>query len=192
MVITYSTELDLEAGTFLVSYHLTKYGEVLSFKLGDCSTGEPYVRLHSACLFGEAFLSKHCDCKDQLQNSLKKIADHGRGIIMYGFQEGRGIGIEKKIKAMEIQRVENIDTVEAFAKLGLPPDLRTYDMMIEALKDFEISKEINVISNNPKKLEALEKAGYTIKKLIEIDIELTKHNMLERSCKRDKLHYLID
>jgi 3,4-dihydroxy 2-butanone 4-phosphate synthase/GTP cyclohydrolase II len=192
MVITTSTILKLKTGDFKVSYHVTSHGEILSFSLGDLKNSVPIVRLHSACLFGEAFYSKHCDCYEQLHKSLKIIKKHGSGVVIYGSQEGRGIGMEQKIKAMELQRVENLDTVDAFKKLGFPPDLRKYDSMIQALNDLEINKEIILVSNNPNKERALKDAGFNIKQMINIEIKLTKHNKHERLTKKNKMGYYID
>ena len=192
MSIKSTTILDLNSGKFKVSYHSTNHGEVVSFSFGDLKKSVPIVRLHSACLFGEAFLSKHCDCFEQLQKSLNLIKKHGCGVVVYGFQEGRGIGLEKKIKAMEIQRLENLDTFDAFKKLGLPPDLREYDTMIEALKDLNTNKNIILVSNNPDKIKSTEKGGYCIKKIIKLKVKLNKYIQHERLAKKNKMGYYMD
>jgi GTP cyclohydrolase II len=162
MAITNSTKLQLEYGEYKVSYHLTGTDEVVSFMYGDMSKKVPLVRLQSACLFGETFLSKHCDCRDQLLNSLKYITENESGVLVYAYQEGRGIGLDRKIQAMELQRTEKLDTVEAFRRLGFPPDLRDYDGMIEALKDLDTPRVISLISNNPVKIEAVKRAVYKL------------------------------
>ncbi len=192
MVITTRTILDLAPGTFNTFYHRNKSGEAVSFSLGDLKNNVPIVRLHSACLFGEAFHSLHCDCAEQLLKSLKLIKKKGSGVVIYGFQEGRGIGLEKKIQAMGIQRIENLDTVEAFKKLGLSPDLREYDALIEALNDLKINKNIAIVSNNPNKINSLKKAGYKIVDIIKLDVKLNKHIKNERLTKKNKMGYYID
>jgi len=192
MAITSTTILHLKEGKFKTSYHLTDYGEVISFSIGDVKNSIPIVRLHSACLFGEAFLSNHCDCFEQLHKSMSLIKKHRCGVVIYGFQEGRGLGLEKKIRAMEIQRAENLDTVEAFKKMGFPSDLRKYDAMIEALNDLKINKNIILISNNPEKIGSLEKAGYIIKKLIKLKVKPNKLIEHERLTKKNKMGYYID
>lgn len=192
MTITSKTILKLASGDFITSYHKTNYGEVVSFSLGDLKNSIPIVRFHSACLFGEAFLSKHCDCFEQLQKSLNLIKRNGCGVVVYGFQEGRGIGLEKKIKVMEIQRVENIDTIDAFKRIGLPPDLREYEGMIEALNDLGVNRNILIISNNPNKINALKNGGYHIKKIIKLKVKLNKYIKNERLTKKNKMGYYID
>lgn len=192
MTITNTTILQLKFGEFKTSYHKTPHGEVVSFSLGKTHQTIPVVRIHSACLFGEAFLSKHCDCSEQLLNTLKLIKKHGSGVVVYGFQEGRGIGLDLKIRAMELQRTKHLDTVDAFKQLGLKPDLRDYNAMIDALDDLKIKKEIMVVSNNPEKIDAFIRAGYIIKKIIKLKVRLNKYNKDERLTKKNKLGYYID
>jgi 3,4-dihydroxy 2-butanone 4-phosphate synthase / GTP cyclohydrolase II len=192
MTITQSTILKLKFGDFTTTYHKNKTGEAVAFSLGDIKNTIPIVRIHSACLFGEAFLSKHCDCKDQLHQTFELIKKHGCGIVVYGFQEGRGIGLEQKIKAMEIQRINDCDTVEAFKQLGLKPDLREYSVLTAALKDLNINKEIILVTNNPEKEKAIKKAGYKIKELVKIEVKLNKYIENERLTKKNKLGYYID
>jgi 3,4-dihydroxy 2-butanone 4-phosphate synthase / GTP cyclohydrolase II len=192
MTITENTILKLKFGDFKTTYHKNKTGEAVSFSHGNIKNDTPIVRIHSACLFGEAFLSKHCDCKDQLHRTFELIKKHGCGVIVYGFQEGRGIGLEKKIKAMEIQRLHDCDTVEAFAELGLKPDLREYSVLTDALKDLNTNKEIILVTNNPEKEKAIKKAGYHIKELVKIKVRLNKYIKHERLTKKNKLGYYID
>lgn len=192
MTITNKTIITLEFGNFEVAHHLTPHGESLSFSYGNVQKGMPIVRLHSACLFGEAFFSLHCDCGTQLRETLGRISKNGSGTIIYGFQEGRGIGIDRKIAAMEIQRTKKIDTVEAFREMGFPPDMRSYDAMIEAIKDLKVCKSIRVISNNPNKINALKNAGFQIKQIIKLRIVLNEHNKNELITKKRKLGHYID
>ena len=192
MSITESTWLKLKFGRFKVCYHKNKNGECVSFSYGDLKNKTPIVRIHSSCLFGEIFFSKHCDCQQQLEKTLKRIKKNRSGVIIYTYAEGRGIGLEKKIKAMEIQRTQKVDTLEAFAKIGLPSDTRHYKAEIGALEDLNINKNIMVVSNNPTKIKSLKKAGYTIKKNIKIKIRLNKDIKDELLTKKNKMGYYTD
>jgi len=193
MAIVSSTILHLKYGDFKTSYHRSRYGECVSFTLGDNKKIIPIVRFHSACLFGEAFFSNHCDCGQQLSQTLQKIKKHGSGIVVYGFDEGRGIGLEKKIKSMGLEQSQKLNTVEAFKKLGYEKhDYRNYKKEIQALKDLDVCEEILLVSNNPDKIKALKDAGYAIKKHIKLRIKINKYNKNELMLKRDKLNYYID
>jgi GTP cyclohydrolase II len=123
--------------------------------------------------------------------SLKKIKVHGSGVVIYGFQEGRGIGLNNKIKAIQSEHSKGLDTVEAFKELGFAPDLREYDAMIAALNDLKISKDIYLITENPNKIKNLEKAGYRIKKILKLRIKVNRYNRKELLAKKNKLNYAI-
>ncbi|MDP2860838.1 MAG: GTP cyclohydrolase II RibA [bacterium] len=193
MAITETTVLHLKFADFTTSYHKTKYGDCLSFSLGDVTRDTPIVRIHSACLFGEVFYSLHCDCGQQIKKSLQMIKKHGSGVIVYTYAEGRGIGIENKIKSMETEMRFHLDTVEAFSKLGFEkPDLRDYTREVQALKDLKLSKKVILISNNPQKIQALTDAGYRIKKTVTLKIKLNEYNSRELFVKKHKLNYLLD
>jgi GTP cyclohydrolase II len=191
MSVTEVTYLDLEYGVFKISFHRYKDESCVSFVLGDVTEGSPIVRIHSSCLFGESFHGLDCDCADQLHSTLSQIQSAGKGVVVYQFAEGRGIGLEQKIKSLELQRVNKIDTVEAFKILGYPSDLRTYDEVVQALKDLHVAKDIKVASQNPHKIAALKKAGYNITKLLDMDVMVTEHNRPELHAKKHKLGYEI-
>ena len=123
------------------------------------------VRLHSECLTGDIFGSKRCDCGDQLHKSLESINEKGEGLLIYLRQEGRGIGIYNKLKAYNLQD-QGHDTVEANHLLGFKDDLRDFAVAAQIIKDFGI-KSINILTNNPKKIESLEKYGVDVKKRID-------------------------
>lgn len=190
-MITASTIIKTEFGNFKVSYH--KFGKKIcvSFSFGDLSKNEPIVRFHSACLFGEAFHSLHCDCQHQITKVMSLIQTNGNGVIVYSYQEGRGIGLENKIKAMELERTEKIDTVEAFKKLGFnKADCRDYDIEIKALKELNLAKKIKTFSGNPHKIKVLEKVGYIVEKIIpEEPLDLSDLAKKEREVKVKKLGY---
>ncbi len=192
MSITTKTILKLQYGDFTTCYHETKTGECISLSYGDITKPLPVVRIHSSCLFGESFLSLHCECRNQLEETLKQIKKNGSGVIIYTYAEGRGIGLEKKIKAMEVQRTKNLDTVQAFEFLGLQPDLRTYSTEVTALKELYVNRNIKLVSNNPNKINALNKAGFVIKKIVKLTIKLNEYNSKELITKKTKLGYYID
>jgi len=191
MTITALTIIKTEFGNFKVSYH--KFGKKIcvSFSYGDLTKNEPIVRFHSACLFGEAFHSLHCDCQHQISKVMSLIQTNGNGVIVYSYQEGRGIGLENKIKAMELERKEKLDTVEAFKRLGFDKaDCRDYDTEIKALKELNLAKKIKTFSGNPKKIEALKKDGYIVDVIIpEEPLDLSDIARKEREIKVKKLGY---
>ncbi len=191
MVIVASTIIKTEFSDFKVCYHNTRYGGCVSFSKGNLSKNAPIVRLHSACLFGEVFYSHHCDCGHQIKKTMRLIQKEGTGVIIYAYEEGRGIGLKEKIKAMEVQRIKKIDTVEAFKKLGLKrSDYRTFKAEVEALKDLKLSKNIKTYSGNPKKLESLRKAGYNIKRLLKYELKhINKLAKEEIKTKEEKMGY---
>lgn len=135
--------------------------EAVALVMGDPSSPEPLlVRIHSQCLTGDVFHSLRCDCRGQLELSLRKIAREGRGMIIYEMQEGRGIGLMNKLRAYELQDA-GADTVEANENLGFEADLRDYDLPARILKHFGV-RRVRLLSNNPDKVNALERAGVEV------------------------------
>jgi 3,4-dihydroxy 2-butanone 4-phosphate synthase/GTP cyclohydrolase II len=147
------------------------------------------VRVHSECLTGEVFESLRCDCDQQLDWALDHIETLGMGMVVYLRQEGRGIGLFNKIRAYALQD-SGLDTVEANTELGFASDLRTYEVAVEILKTLGISS-INLITNNPRKVDALRKHGIDIKSRIPILIEPNDHNRGYLKVKGDKLKHLL-
>lgn len=163
MSITAATQLPTSFGNLWISYHESPAGTCLSFRIGTITTAEPLlVRLHSACLFGEALGGLNCDCGAQLAATLTAIGQAESGVIIYLFHEGRGIGLRDKIRALELQRCAGLDTVAALQALGYPADPRTYGEALSALADLNAPARLCLISNNPRKRAALEAGGYTI------------------------------
>jgi GTP cyclohydrolase II len=124
----------------------------------------PLVRIHSQCLTGDVFHSLRCDCRAQLELALERIAAEGRGILIYELQEGRGIGLLNKLRAYQLQD-QGADTVEANERLGFKADLRNYQLPGRILRHFGLS-HVRLLSNNPEKMEAVEKAGVRVVELI--------------------------
>ncbi|WP_236201183.1 GTP cyclohydrolase II RibA [Pseudomonas pseudonitroreducens] len=128
-----------------------------------------FIRIHSSCLFSEALHTNDCDCALQLNAALHYISRNG-GVVVYLYQEGRGIGIKSKIDAILLQQREGIDTATAFRKLGYEIDPRDYTAAINALKSLNIRKAV-VATNNPLKLSAINSAGIEISKRITLQVE---------------------
>lgn len=146
--------------------------EHIALVMGDVDNGLPVLaRVHSECLTGDVFGSNRCDCGDQLEMAMKRIAQEGRGILLYMRQEGRGIGLLNKLKAYHLQD-NGMDTVEANEALGFPADLRDYGIGAEILSDLGVN-ELRLMTNNPKKISGI--YGFGLKVIERIPIEIT-HN----------------
>ncbi len=163
--------------------------EHLAMTLGDISDGAPVLsRLHSECLTGDTLFSQRCDCGAQLEGALRKIAEEGRGILLYLRQEGRGIGLINKIRAYKLQE-NGVDTVEANHELGFADDLRNYSICQPMLAHFGISS-LKLMTNNPRKIEALKNLGIRAER-IELIAPSTNFNARYLSTKAIKLGHLF-
>ena len=160
--------------------------EHVALVMGDLTSDEPVlVRVHSECLTGDAFGSLRCDCGEQMDLSLRRIAAEGRGVFLYMRQEGRGIGLHNKIKAYALQD-QGLDTVEANRALGFPADPRQYGVGAQILVDLGLHK-IRLLTNNPKKRVGIESYGLEVVAQVPIIAPVTEHNRRYIETKRDKM-----
>ncbi len=148
------------------------------------------VRIHSQCLTGDVFSSKRCDCGDQLEAAMSLIAKADSGVLVYQQQEGRGIGLINKIHAYELQDL-GLDTVAANRELGFEADLRDYRMPAEILKYLGATR-IHLLSNNPEKVQGLEREGIQVVKRVPLEIapNSLSHNYLK--IKKEKLGHFLN
>lgn len=149
----------------------------------------PLVRIHSECITGDVFGSFRCDCGMQLQNSIDCIAQEG-GVLIYLRQEGRGIGLANKLKAYELQE-KGLDTVDANLKLGLPVDKRDYAMAYQILRHLKVDS-IRLLTNNPSKIEDLEKYGIKVVERISAQMPPTMENHFYLKTKKDRLGHFLN
>jgi GTP cyclohydrolase II len=164
--------------------------EHLVLTLGDVSDGQPVLaRIHSECLTGDALFSQRCDCGAQLEAGLRKIAAEGRGALFYLRQEGRGIGLVNKIHAYRLQDA-GADTVEANQELGFAPDQRNYHLCRPMLQQLGISA-IRLMTNNPRKIDAIEAMGLQVVERIPLVVQGNPHNQRYLTTKADKLGHLM-
>ena len=166
--------------------------ECVVLRMGDVSDAEvpPLVRIHSQCLTGDVFHSLRCDCRSQLELALNLIAEEGRGLVIYENQEGRGIGLLNKLRAYELQD-HGADTVEANERLGFEADLRDYQMPGEILRYFGVGS-VRLLSNNPRKIEALERAGIHVAERIPCIIVPHESTRGYLETKKQKMGHLLD
>jgi 3,4-dihydroxy 2-butanone 4-phosphate synthase / GTP cyclohydrolase II len=148
------------------------------------------VRVHSACLTGDALHSLRCDCGEQLRAAMERVASEGKGVIVYMQQEGRGVGLLNKMKAYRLQD-EGLDTVEANQRLGLAPDPRDYGIGAQILKELGM-KRIRLLTNNLTKVARLRGFGFEISERVPIEIEPNGHNERYLKTKCEKLNHVFE
>ncbi len=165
--------------------------EAVVLKMGEFAEGEaPLVRIHSQCLTGDVFHSLRCDCRAQLEIALKSIAQEGTGLLIYEHQEGRGIGLLNKLRAYELQD-HGADTIEANEQLGFESDLRNYELPGAILQYFGL-KAIRLMSNNPEKVEAAEKAGVRVVERVPCLADVLDTRIDYLRTKREKMGHLLE
>ncbi len=180
-------------GTFkIVGFSDSKNNkEHVALVMGDITTDEPVLaRIHSECLTGDTLFSLKCDCGFQLETALKKIAEEGRGVLLYVRQEGRGIGLLNKIKAYALQD-QGLDTYDANVALGFKPDERNYDLCAQMLRILGVSS-IKLMTNNPDKIEAIRSYGIEVSGRVAIEVGRNKFNNGYLNTKRERFNHMLD
>ncbi len=149
----------------------------------------PLVRVHSECLTGDVFGSQRCDCRAQLDLSLRKIVEEGAGMVLYLRQEGRGIGLANKLRAYELQD-HGHDTVEANIKLGFAPDLRNFAAAAKMLKHFGV-RSVRLLTNNPHKIKEISYFGIDVAERVPVVVPASCYSEAYLRTKREKMGHLI-
>jgi 3,4-dihydroxy 2-butanone 4-phosphate synthase / GTP cyclohydrolase II len=182
----------------------TAYGEFAAVAFRETMTGKHHValvkgevegaenvlvRVHSECLTGDVFHSLRCDCGEQLEEALRRIAAEERGVLLYMAQEGRGIGLLNKLRSYELQE-NGFDTVDANLELGFAPDMRDYGIGNQILAELGLST-IRILTNNPKKITGIEGFGLEVVEQVPIEIEPGPQNARYLATKRDKLGHKL-
>jgi 3,4-dihydroxy 2-butanone 4-phosphate synthase / GTP cyclohydrolase II len=188
-----AVDMPTEWGDFtLTSFRNVQTGDThLALSKGEWQANEPImVRVHSSCVTGDIFGSCRCDCGEQLHAAMDMVETAGKGVILYMFQEGRGIGLTNKLRAYKLQE-QGFDTVEANIKLGFKADQRDYGIGAQILRALGVSK-IKLLSNNPKKRAALLGYGLEIVETISIEMPSNKHNEKYLKTKRDKMGHKLN
>lgn len=157
---------------------------------GDIGDGEGMlVRVHSACLTGDALGSMRCDCGPQLHHALLRIEEEGRGIVLYHQEEGRGIGLVNKLRAYALQD-SGYDTLDANVALGFKPDERDYRVPAEMLKKIGV-KSVRLMTNNPDKVQAMEACGLRVLERVQHELPPHDHNLEYLETKRERFGHLL-
>jgi 3,4-dihydroxy 2-butanone 4-phosphate synthase/GTP cyclohydrolase II len=165
--------------------------EAVALVSGNLKPGTPVlVRIHSQCLTGDVFASKRCDCGDQLEAAMGLIAKADAGVLVYQQKEGRGIGLINKIHAYELQDM-GLDTVAANIELGFDADLRDYHMPAEILKYLGATR-IHLLSNNPEKVQGLEREGICVEKRVPLEIPPNSLTRGYLKIKKEKLGHILN
>ena len=182
----------------------TPYGEFTAVAFRELATGRPHlalvkgdvggtedvlVRVHSECVTGDVFHSLLCDCGEQLELALQRIAAEDRGVLVYMSQEGRGIGLLNKLKAYELQ-ANGLDTVDANLALGFPPDMREYGIGSQILGDLGLTT-IRILTNNPKKIAGIEGFGLKVVAQEPIEVPPNAENSRYLDTKRTRLGHRL-
>jgi GTP cyclohydrolase II len=178
-----------KTGNFRASCYVSKDGKEHFVAIYGEVVDSPLLRIHSECLTGDVFGSLRCDCGEQLALSMHMLSERG-GIIIYLRQEGRGIGLNEKLKAYYLQDNEGYDTVDANINLGHPEDARTYEDALAILHSMSISS-VKLITNNPSKIDFIEQGGIKVVEVVPCHTAPTVYNSLYLSTKQEKMGHNI-
>ncbi len=178
-------------GEFTVYGYAHAHKEHVALVMGEVSNADDVLcRVHSECLTGEVFHSLRCDCKEQLERALARIAEAGRGVLVYLRQEGRGIGLIEKLHAYNLQR-KGMDTVDANIHLGHPVDAREYALAASMLMYLQV-RSVQLMTNNPDKVAQLEKHGVRVSQHLALKPQnITSHNSKYLKTKAEKLGHTL-
>jgi 3,4-dihydroxy-2-butanone 4-phosphate synthase/GTP cyclohydrolase II len=161
----------------------------LALVLGDVTAGAPLVRIHSQCFTGEMLGSLRCDCRDQLEMAMQAIAKEGRGLLIYEYQEGRGIGLSAKLQAYALQD-SGLDTVDANHALGFAADYRDFSVPAAILHELDL-RRIRLLSNNPHKIRALVDSGIEVVAQVPCEAAPTPHSLAYLRTKKEKMGHAL-
>lgn len=188
---TNTADLPTAFGTFrITAYRDPATGlDHVALLRGDVAGTQVLVRVHSECLTGDTFGSMRCDCGEQLHESLRRISEQERGILLYMKQEGRGIGLANKVQSYALQD-SGLDTVEANEAMGFPADLRRYDIAAAILQDLG-AESVRLLTNNPAKVEQLGACGVNVIERVPLETEPNESNRRYLEAKRDRMQHLL-
>jgi GTP cyclohydrolase II len=161
----------------------------LALVMGDLSKGIPLLRIHSQCFTGEVLGSLRCDCRDQLEMAMQAIAKEGQGLVIYEYQEGRGIGLMAKLEAYELQDA-GLDTIEANHALGFKADLRDFSLPAAIVRDLGI-KKVRLLSNNPRKARALTKNSIEVVAQLACEAVPNPNSLTYLQAKKEKMAHAL-
>jgi GTP cyclohydrolase II len=161
----------------------------LALVLGDPRRVAPLLRIHSQCVTGEVLGSLRCDCGGQLELAMQAIAQEGRGLVIYEYQEGRGIGLMAKLQAYELQDA-GIDTIEANHALGFKADFRDFSLAAEILHDLRIPR-VRLLTNNPRKVHALRDGGIEVVERLSCEVRPTTHSLAYLQTKKQRMGHAL-
>lgn len=188
-----STRLPTKSGLFqLAGFERELSGKIetaLALTMGDLTEGTPLLRIHSQCFTGEILGSLRCDCSDQLESAMDTIAAEGCGLVIYEYQEGRGIGLMAKLQAYALQD-GGLDTVEANHALGFEADCRDFGLPVAILHDLKISR-VRLLSNNPEKHQALVQAGIEVTERIGCETTPNIHALSYLRTKKERMGHTL-
>lgn len=186
------TRIPTDYGDFQLCYYSNTQDkkEHLALFMGELSNTEPVLaRIHSECFTGDVLGSRRCDCGEQLDKSLSVISQAGSGVLVYLRQEGRGIGLLEKLRAYNLQD-GGLDTVDANLELGHEADARDYSLAALILRDLGV-ESVQLITNNPVKIEALENSGIEVTERVSLDIAANPDNVSYLRTKAQRMNHIL-